>query len=462
MFDPQTYSSRRQKLAGKLQSGVILLLGHHDSPMNYDDNIYPFRQDSTFLYYVGLSKQGLAAVIDVESGQSTVFGHPPTISDVIWSGPQPSLDDLARMSGAEHAAPVGDLAQNLHHAVSQGRPVHYLPPYRTKTRSWLSELLGSSAANPDAGVSVDLIRAVVAQRSVKENQEIAEISSALKVTANMHLMAMQHSRPGTFEREVAGLIEGLAIGGGGRLAYPCIFTRNGEVLHNHTYSQELKEGDLVVNDSGAASARQYASDITRTIPVSGQFSDRQRVIYKAVLKALEGALQQVGPNTRYKDIHLDSARSITRSLQEAHLMKGDLEQSVQAGAHALFYPHGLGHMIGLDVHDMEDLGEDYVGYDAETTRSSQFGLRYLRLGKSLKEGYVLTVEPGCYFIGPLIDQWRGESRHSDFINYDELVHWRGLGGVRIEENVVVTASGCRVLGPPIPRSVEDVEAACVR
>lgn len=457
MFDPLTYSKRRQRLAATVKSGVVLLLGHHDSPMNYVENIYPFRQDSTFLYYVGLEKTQIAAVIDVDSGESTLYARPPTIDDVIWSGPQHSLEDLARKSGVEHAAPRTSLKSALDRARAQGRAVHILPPYRAETRLWLNDLLGDSASSKP---SVELIRAVVAQRSAKEPQEIAEIESALGVTAHMHKTAMQLARSGIYEITIAGRVESIAIAKGGRLAYPCIFTRNGEVLHNHNYHQELKDGDLVVHDSGASSRRHYASDITRTIPVSGRFDKRQRVIYTAVLVALEQALQQVRPGIRYLDIHLDAARSITRSLQRAMLMKGNVEESVRAGAHALFFPHGLGHAMGLDVHDMENLGEDYVGYDETTNRSDQFGLRSLRLAKSLEEGNVLTVEPGCYFIGALIDQWQSRGMHSEFINYAEVDRWRGLGGVRIEENVVVTNDGCRILGPPIPRTIEAVEHEC--
>ncbi|MDE2732253.1 MAG: aminopeptidase P family protein [Bacteroidota bacterium] len=457
MFDPQTYSQRRQKLAESVGGGVVLLLGHSHSPMNYADNYYPFRQDSTFLYYIGLDQPDLAAVIDTDSGRTTVFGHPPTVDDVIWSGPQRSLNQLAQLTGADLAAPIRSLQRSLDRAKKQVRPVHFFRPCRAATGNWLTALLGPDA---EGGVSGELIAAIVAQRLIKEPQEVAEIESALEVTARMHIDAMRLAAPGIVEGVIAGHVESLAIAHGARLAYPCIFTRHGEVLHNHSYHHKLKAGDLVVHDSGASSRRHYASDITRTIPVSGPFNERQRTVYHAVLTALEGAMEQIRPGIRYRDIHLDAARSITCSLQQAGLMKGDLEESVAEGAHGLFFPHGLGHMMGLDVHDMENLGEDRVGYDTDTQRVNQFGLRSLRLGKFLESGHVLTVEPGCYFIEALIDQWQQQKRHERFINYAEVRRWCGLGGVRIEENVVVTPDGHRILGPPIPRSVEDVECAC--
>ena len=459
MFDPTTYRTRRQTLAAAMNDGVVLLLGHSNSPMNYDDNYYPFRQDSTFLYYIGLDQPNLAALIDSDTGTTIVFGRPPTIDDVIWSGPQRSLDDLAALSGADESASLNSLESIVKHAQSQRRTVHFFTPCRAATRNWLRALVGPNAARE---ASLELIKAIIAQRLIKEPQEVTEIERALEVTARMHTDAMRLAQPGFLESTIAGHVESLAIAHGGRLAYPCIFTRSGEVLHNHSYQQELKREDLVVHDSGASSRRHYASDITRTFPVSGEFDERQRCIYSAVLKALEEAMQEVRPHERYLSIHLNAARSMTNSLQEVGLMTGDVEESVRAGAHTLFFPHGLGHMMGLDVHDMENLGEDHVGYDDITVRSTEFGLRSLRFAKELEEGHVLTVEPGCYFIEPLIDQWQLQRHHERFINYEEVNRWRGLGGVRIEENVVVTDMGCRILGPPIPRSIEDVEKACQR
>ncbi len=460
MFEADVFFERRRKLTKSVRSGVVLLPGHVDSPMNYADNIYPFRQDSTFLYYVGIHRPGLFAVIDVEENQTTIFGKEPTVDDVIWSGSQPGLGELRELCGADHACEISGLTGVLSGAIAQKRDIHYLPPYRAETSRRLEKLLELESGQSSRGYSEELVCAIVAQRSVKEARELAEIEAALTVTQQMYRAAMQAVQAGKYEREFAGLVEGIAISGGGRLAYPCILTKHGQVLHNHHYHRRLELGDLVVQDSGAATVSGYASDITRTYPVGGTFSSRQRDIYQAVLDSLTSALLSIQPDRPFQVSHLVAARVLTDRLQQMGLMRGDLDESVAAGAHALFFPHGLGHMMGLDVHDMENLGEDLVGYDDQIQRSGQFGLRSLRFGRAPAPGFVLTVEPGCYFIGPLIDQWRSEKRHEAFINYGRLTDWRDFGGVRIEENIVVTPEGHRILGPPIPRTIADVEAAC--
>ena len=460
MFEADVFFERRRKLIKSVRSGVVLLPGHVDSPMNYADNIYPFRQDSTFLYYVGIHRPGLFAVIDVEENQTTIFGKEPTVDDVIWSGSQPGLGELRELCGADHACEISGLAGVLSGAIAQKRDIHYLPPYRAETSRRLEKLLELESGQSSRGHSEELVCAIVAQRSVKEARELAEIEAALTVTQQMYRAAMQAVQAGKYEHELAGLVEGIAISGGGRLAYPCILTKHGQVLHNHHYHRRLELGDLVVQDSGAATVSGYASDITRTYPVGGTFSSRQRDIYQAVLDSLTSALLSIQPGRPFQVSHLVAARVLTDRLQQMGLMRGDLDESVAAGAHALFFPHGLGHMMGLDVHDMENLGEDLVGYDDQIQRSGQFGLRSLRFGRAPAPGFVLTVEPGCYFIGPLIDQWRSEKRHEAFINYGRLTDWRDFGGVRIEENIVVTPEGHRILGPPIPRTIADVEAAC--
>ncbi len=459
MFEPNVFRARRRQLLKSLTSGVVLLPGNVESPMNYVDNTYPFRQDSTFLYYAGINRSGLFVVIDLDDGCTTIFGKEPTVADIMWSGPQPGLAELRERSGADKAHDLTALDGVLTHAIQQGREVHYLPPYRAETRCQLEDLLGLKPRQSLQEHSKELACAVVAQRSTKEPRELAEIEIALETTQAMYSAAMQATCAGKFEREIAGLVEGIAIAGGGRLAYPCILTKLGQVLHNHHYHRRLESGDLVVQDSGAATLLGYASDITRTYPVSGTFSVRQREIYKAVLDSLTHSLASVRAGHPFRDSHLVAARTLTARLQQIGLMRGDLDESVAAGAHALFFPHGLGHMMGLDVHDMENLGEDIVGYDGEVVRSEQFGLRALRFGRAPAPGYVLTVEPGCYFIGPLINEWKAEKRHEAFINYDEVDSWRDFGGVRIEENVVVTAEECRILGPPIPKLIADVEAA---
>lgn len=460
MFEPNVFRVRRRQLLKSMTSGIVLLPGNGESPMNYVDNIYPFRQDSTFLYYAGVDRPDLSLLIDLDDDCTTIFGKEPTVADIMWSGPQPGLAELRERCGADKVDDLAVLDGVLTHAIQQGRAVHYLPPYRAETSCQLEDLLGLKPGQSLQNHSEALIRAVVAQRSIKEPRELAEIETALETTQVMYSAAMQATCVGKFEREIAGLVEGIAIAGGGRLAYPCILTKLGQVLHNHHYHRRLEAGDLVVQDSGAATELGYASDITRTYPVSGTFSVRQREIYQAVLDSLTHSLASVQVGHPFRDSHLVAARTLTAGLQQIGLMRGNLDESVAAGAHALFFPHGLGHMMGLDVHDMENLGEDIVGYDSEIGRSEQFGLRALRFGRAPAPGYVLTVEPGCYFIGPLIDQWKAEKRHGAFINYNEVDSWRDFGGVRIEENIVVTAEGCRILGPPIPKLIADVEVAC--
>ncbi len=462
MFSPSTYRKRREQLARALETGVALFLGNLDSPMNYEDNMYPFRQDSSFLYYWGLDSPGLAALVDADEGRHMLIGDDATVADMVWTGPQPRLRERAAAVDVQETMPAAGLEAAIRRFQAQGRKVHVLPQYRTENRVRLESLLRLPAGSASDKESSSLVRAVIAQRSVKDNAEVAEIEDALKVSHAMHTAAMREAVPGRFEREIAGMVEGIAIAGGGRLAFPIIFSKRGEVLHNHTYDNLLQEGDLVVHDSGASARSGYASDITRTIPVSGKFSERQRTIYECVLSAQMEAIDGIRPGQAFRDLHFRSAITIARALSDLGLMKGDPQDAVSEGAHALFYPHGLGHMMGLDVHDMEGLGEDLVGYDADVQRSTQFGTRSLRLGKSLEPGHVVTVEPGCYFIEALIEQWAAEKRCAAFINYSALEAWHGFGGVRIEDDVLVTAEGCRVLGRAIPKSVQDVEAACVR
>ena len=457
MFKASIYQERRKQLTASLPGGLLLFPGNNESPMNCADNVYPFRQDSSFLYYFGIDQPGLAGVLDADTGKTLLFAPEITVEHVVWMGPQPGLKDLQSLSGTDEALPVGQLDDYLKQAVSDGRDIHFLPPYRADRTLQLSQWLGLSPAalKPSEG----LIRAVVAQRSVKAPEEIAEIEAALAVTRQLHLQAAQTARPGMKEAQLAGLVEGIALAAEGKLAYPAILTVNGQTLHNHYHGATLKEGDLILCDFGAAAPRtDYASDITRTFPVSKTFTDRQKAIYQIVLDAEEQAIQAIKPGVLYKDIHLLSAKIIATGLTRLGLMKGDVDAAVEAGAHALFFPHGLGHMMGLDVHDMEDLGEDYVGYTDELKRSPQFGLKSLRLGRPLEAGFVLTVEPGIYFIPELIAQWRAEGKHTAFIDYEKVETYLDFSGIRIEDNVLVTENGYRVLGPPIPKTIEEVEA----
>jgi Xaa-Pro aminopeptidase len=458
MFDASTYIARRDRLAADLGSGLVLLLGNSEAPMNYADNQYPFRQDGSFLYFLGLNGPDLAALIDVEARETTVYGDELTIDDIVWMGPQPTIAEQAARAGVTRTAARAVLGEALCKAAGQGRAVHLLPQYRGENLLAIERLLGIRAAEVNASASVALAKAVVAQRSVKSLEEVLEIEKALEITREMHLLAMHLARPGVYEREVAGAMEGLALERGGRLSFPIIFSIHGETLHNHRHGNKMEAGQLAVNDSGAESGMGYAGDVTRTIPIGGRFAGPRRDLYEAVLHAQVRAIDAIAPGVPYRDVHLQAARDMVVALTALGCMQGDPDEAVAAGAHALFFPHGLGHMMGLDVHDMEGLGENYVGYDDTFQRSTQFGLRSLRLAKALQPGYVLTVEPGLYFIPTLIDRWQAEGRHASFINYATVDRFRDAGGIRIEDNVLVTETGGQVLGTLIPKQTAEVEA----
>jgi len=428
--------------------------------MNYQDNPYPFRQDSSFLYFFGLDFANLAAVIDVDEDSEIVFGDDLTLEDVIWRGRQASLKEKCEGTGVRETLSFHELASILSSADWDGRTIHFLPQCRSENISTISEALRISPVAVSPRASETLIKAVVAQRSVKTEQEIQEIEAALDITAEMHIEALKMCKPGLYEREVVGVMEGIALSKGVSLAFPTIFSIHGEILHNHSHGNLMKDGDLVVNDSGAESASHYASDITRTIPVSGAFSEGQKDLYRIVLSAQQTAIEAVRPGVEFRNIHRLACEIIISGLKDLRLIKGDVQEAVRAGAHTLVFPCGLGHMLGLDVHDMEALGEDYVGYTDTIRRNPEFGWRSLRLAKALEPGFVVTVEPGIYFIPELIDRWKAEKKCEEFIKYDVVEGYRGFGGVRIEDDVLVLEDGRRVLGRPIPKSVEEVEDAC--
>jgi Xaa-Pro aminopeptidase len=457
MLSTETYTQRRLQLKEAMGSGLILLLGHDESPMNYLDNPYPFRQDTSFLYYFGIDSPGLAGLIDVDGDTVALFGDDATLDEIVWTGPQPTLAELGARVGVAECHPLSKLEEIVGEGTDSGRIVHFLPPSRAEIILKTEKLLRIPSSDVAQCVSRELIRAVVEQRVVKSDEEIAEIEKALSIAADMHTLAMRMSRPGMREQEIVGAIDGLVSSQGSALAFPIIFSKHGEVLHNHKHVNTLEEGDLVILDAGANSLTHYASDITRTFPIGLPFNERQQQVYETVLEAQMDAIEAVAPETRFEDIHLLACRRLTEGLQKMGLMKGDVEASVEAGAHALFFPHGLGHMMGLDVHDMEGLSEDLVGYGDEAERNPQFGRRSLRLARALKPGFVVTIEPGLYFIPDLIDQWRGAGQHTDFIVYEKLEAWKDFGGVRIEDDVLVTEDGYRVLGEPIPKAIEDVE-----
>ncbi len=457
MIDGAVFAERRARLAEQVGDGLILLPGNELSPMNYAENYYGFRQDGSFRYYFGLNIPGLVGTIDANTSEATLFGHEPTIDDVIWTGPQPSFRDLAASVGVGQTSPPALLIDYLEAEVDAGRDVRYLPQYRPENRLGFERLLGIPAGKVDERADRELMAAVLAQRLVKSELEIAEIERAVGVSRDMHLLAMRTVRPGLWEREVAGRVRGEALAAGGDVSFPIIFSVHGEVLHNHTWTNQMEEGDLVVHDSGAVTDTGYCSDITRTLPVSGRFDARQRSVYEAVLGAQLAAIEAMKPGVPFRDVHLVAAREIARALTDIGLMKGDPDEAVAAGAHALFMPHGLGHMMGVDVHDGEAIDENLVGYGDGFERSTQFGLSSLRLARPLAPGWVVTVEPGAYFIPELIQRWRSDGTCAAFIDYDELQSWQGFGGIRIEDDVLVTDDAYRVLGPAIPKDPDDVE-----
>ena len=441
-----------------VSSGIILLPGNPEASMNYPANTYHFRQDSNFLYYFGLNQPDLAGVIDIDEGKDLIFGNDLDIDDIIWMGFQPTMKERAATAGVENTAPLKALDDYIGKALSAGRRIHITMPYRGEVKMWLENLLGVHHSKIRDFVSEELIRSIVTMRAIKDEHEIREIEGAVDVAYLMHTTAMKMARPGIREQEIVGVIEGISVSGGAPPSFPIILSVDGQTLHNHYHGNILKEGRMLVIDAGSESSMGYASDITRTVPVGGRFNQRQKEIYEIVLKANMDTIKAVKPGAFYKDIHLLAAKIIAAGLKDIGLMKGDVEEAVAAGAHALFFPHGLGHMMGLDVHDMENLGENYVGYDNEVRRSDQFGLAYLRLGRRLEKGFVLTDEPGIYFIPSLIDLWRKENKFAQFISYDKVETYKDFGGIRIEDDILVTDGGYKVLGKPIPKAVSEVES----
>jgi Xaa-Pro aminopeptidase len=458
MFSSETYKTRRRALTQNVSGGLVLLLGNVDVPMNYADNTYHFRQDSSFLYFFGLDFQGLAGVIDVDSGDEIIFGNDVDIEDIIWMGPQVSLKEKAVSVGITRVEPFKNLQSVIETAIQSKRKIHFLPPYRAENKLLLSELLGISPSKQKAYASLELIKAIVALRAVKEPQEIAEIRKACAVGYQMHVTAMKMAKAGVWEQTIAGTIEGIANAGGGMVSFPVILSQNGETLHNHNHSQILQDGRLLLVDAGAEIGSHYASDFTRTMPVSGRFTQKQREIYEIVLAANNRGRELTKPGATYLSVHLAAAEVIASGLKEIGLMKGDVKEAVRNGAHALFMPHGLGHMMGLDVHDMEDLGQIYVGYDDETRPVDQFGTAYVRMGRKLEPGFVITNEPGIYFIPALIEKWKAEKINTDFINFDRLTNYLDFGGIRLEDDILVTETGSEILGERIPITPEEVEA----
>jgi len=457
MFNSEVYKNRRESLKKLVKDGIAVFMGNVDSPMNYPANIFHFRQDSSFLYFFGLDMPGLIGAVDFNDGRDYIFGDDIDIDDIIWMGPQAAMKENAALVGVENVYPVKNFQDFLQKAVHTGRKVHFLPMYRAETKLLFEEFSGIRVAEQSKNVSVDLIKAVISLRNIKDKYEIEELEKAAAIGYLMHVTSMKMAKPGVLEREIAGTIEGIALSHGAMVSFPVILSQNGETLHNHDHSQYLQTGRLMVTDAGAETMMHYASDFTRTIPVGGKFSQKQKEIYQIVLDTNNKVTEAIKPGLTYQSIHLLAARVIASGLKEIGLMLGDVDEAVKAGAHAMFFPHGLGHMLGLDVHDMENLGENYVGYDEEISRIQQFGTAYLRLGRRLQPGFVLTNEPGIYFIPALISLWKNEGKFKEFINYKKVEEYIGFGGIRIEDNILVTDSGCRLIGKRIPVTVEEVE-----
>lgn len=446
LFSKETYKTRREQLKKQFRGQHILIFGNNEAPMNYKANTYRFRQDSNFLYYFGINMPGLVGLIDADRDHEVIFGHELTLDDIIWEGPVEPLSSLAEKVGAT-TAPLEKLSSVINRS-----EVHYLPPYRGDREIFIKENLGIKIP-----YSATLIRAVVGQRSIKSPEELVEMTRAVNITRDMHQVAMKATRPGGTEYEVVAEILKTLKSRNAELAYPIILSVNGHTLHNHHHDNEMKAGQLLLNDSGAETAMGYAGDITRTFPVSGRFSSKQREIYEIVLKMETESITSLRPGLDYRDVHLNANRILLEGLSALGLVSGDVEMMVQEGVGGLFMPHGLGHAIGLDVHDMEDLGEQYVGYREGQERSTQLGLKSLRLAKELETGNVLTVEPGCYFIPELIRKYRSEGIFTRYVNYARLEDYLDFGGIRIEDNVAITEDGFEILGDPIPKTVEDVE-----
>ncbi len=457
MFQQKTYTERRKALKEKVGKGLILLFGNDESPMNYTDNTYHFRQDSTFLYYFGILRPGLSALIDIENDREIIFGDEYTVEDYVWRGPQPTIAGEAEKCGVTIIEPFIQLASKLETAKQKGQMIHFLPLYRHENMIKLHEMLDIAPKDVSAKFSVELVKAVVGQREFKSTEEITQLNQAVDVSVDMHVAAMRFAQPGMTEAQVTAEIHKIAIAAGGNLAFPIIATKNGQTLHNHYHGNTIKEGDLFLIDAGFENQMSYAGDLSSTIPVSKKFTSEQKEIYQLTLDAHQASIDALGLGIPFRNAHIAACKTIFNGLKAMGLTKGNTDDAYEAGAHALFFPCGTGHMMGFDAHDMEDLGEVWVGYDGKP-KSTQFGLKSLRLAKPLQAGHVFTIEPGIYFIPELIDLWRSQHKFNNFINWEKVDSYRDFGGIRNEEDFVMTDKGAQVLGKPKPMSIEEIEA----
>lgn len=457
MFNKQIYINRRRVLKNNISTGILLFIGNDESPMNYADNPYHFRQDSTFLYYFGLNLPGLSALIDIDNDYEIVFGNDLTIDAIVWTGKKPTIKEQAQGAGITKTDACTGLFKYLNEAKQKGRTVHFLPPYRAEHQIKLLDWLAIHPTLSHEYVSVDFIKAVAKQRIYKSDEEVDEIEKAVNISVDMHTAAIKIAKPGMTEAQIAAEVHKVALAEGGNISFPIILTKNGQTLHNHYHGNTINKGDLVLCDAGAETKNGYAGDLSSTFPVSKSFTQKQKDIYEIALAAHNLAIEKLSPEVTFKDIHLQASSIIADGLKQLGILRGNISDIVEKGVHAMFFPCGTGHMLGLDVHDMENLGEVYVGYDGKP-KSTQFGMKSLRLARKLEPGFVVTIEPGIYFIPELIDLWQSKQKFTAFINYEKINEYRSFGGIRNEEDVLITQTSAKVLGKPKPKTIDEIES----
>lgn len=458
----QHYQGRRSQFLAAIQTPVLLMAGGWRS-RNYPDNPYVYRQDSNFLFLFHEAEPGSAALFDPGDQSVTLFLHRRTPEDALWHGPVPSLAEMGKKHGLP-IEPVEELAEKVRAKVGN-RVVEALAVADHKATNIAREITGQDLDFYDAAKvgSPELVQAIGRLRITKEEAEIAEMRITAGVTREAHLAAMTHTRPGIYEQELAGRVNGCFDRHGCVPAYNTILSVRGEVLHNHSHDNLLKETDIVLLDAGAENSAGYCSDVTRSWPVSGHFSPEGRDIYDIVLQAEKSAIEAVKPGVRYRDLHMKASHVIAEGLVGMGILNGNPSALVESGAHALFFPHGVGHLIGLDVHDMEAFG-DALAYSEGRVRSEQFGTAYLRLDLDIEPGMTFTIEPGIYFVPAILMNEEFRQKFKDQVNFAKTEPFltmnslRGFGGIRIEDDVLTTAHGYEVLTESIPKERVAIEA----
>nr|WP_241636288.1 aminopeptidase P family protein [Fusobacterium gastrosuis] len=458
MFDKEIYVERRKKLKENFKDGIILIPGNNYSPLDCKDNCYPFLQDATFRYYFGLSHPGLVGIIDIDNDKEIIFGNDYTISDIVWMGKQKYLKELVFEVGIKRFIEIEELKSYL----VKRKNIRFTNQYREDIKNFISSLIDINPFNFDDYTSFELVNAIIAQRNIKSDVEIKEIEKAVNITKEMHLAAIKNVRIGMKEFELVAEVEHATKKNNAYFSFQTILTKNGQILHNHYYGNTLKSGDLVLLDCGAINENGYCGDMTTTFPVSGKFSERQKLIHNIVRDMFDKAVDISKVGVFYRDVHLEVCKVMAENLKKIGLLKGNVEELVSKGAHALFMPHGLGHMLGMTVHDMENFGEINVGYDKEIQKSKQFGLSSLRLGRRLQIGYVFTIEPGIYFIPDLFEKWKKEKLYEEFLNYEEIEKYMDFGGIRMERDILITENGAKILGESFPRTADEIEEFMAR